>query len=196
VSGEKVSRISLVDLAGSERAVKTGAVGERLKEGSNINKSLTTLGLVISKLADQASGKAKDKFIPYRDSTLTWLLKVRLLTFRKLEFRNMYVNLNPKRFCKLLCKDKLQEWTGHSTLISENLKIVEISKNNFQILFLYIVGGGKEQRNLRIALINSLVMRFILNLDLSFLLKSTTEIQKKRTLTAKLTDLWPLKRQN
>ena len=82
-----MSRISLVDLAGSERAVKTGAVGERLKEGSNINKSLTTLGLVISKLADQASGKAKDKFIPYRDSTLTWLLKVRLLTFRK--FRNM-----------------------------------------------------------------------------------------------------------
>ncbi|KAK7862050.1 hypothetical protein R5R35_011474 [Gryllus longicercus] len=76
VSGEKVSRMSLVDLAGSERAVKTGAVGDRLKEGSNINKSLTTLGLVISKLADQASGaKNKDKFVPYRDSVLTWLLK-------------------------------------------------------------------------------------------------------------------------
>nr|XP_023016379.1 kinesin-like protein KIF13B isoform X2 [Leptinotarsa decemlineata] len=76
VSGEKVSRMSLVDLAGSERAVKTGAVGERLKEGSNINKSLTTLGLVISKLADQSSGsKNKDKFVPYRDSVLTWLLK-------------------------------------------------------------------------------------------------------------------------
>ena len=38
VSGEKVSKISLVDLAGSERAQKTGAVGERLKEGGNINK--------------------------------------------------------------------------------------------------------------------------------------------------------------
>ncbi|XP_066259078.1 kinesin-like protein KIF13A isoform X2 [Euwallacea similis] len=75
VSGEKVSRMSLVDLAGSERAVKTGAVGDRLKEGSNINKSLTTLGLVISKLADQSSGKQKDKFVPYRDSVLTWLLK-------------------------------------------------------------------------------------------------------------------------
>ncbi|KAF5284466.1 hypothetical protein FQA39_LY17041 [Lamprigera yunnana] len=75
VTGEKVSRMSLVDLAGSERAVKTGAVGERLKEGSNINKSLTTLGLVISKLADQSSGKNKDKFVPYRDSVLTWLLK-------------------------------------------------------------------------------------------------------------------------
>ena len=51
VSGVKVSRLSLVDLAGSERANKTGATGDRLKEGSNINKSLTTLGMVISKLA-------------------------------------------------------------------------------------------------------------------------------------------------
>lgn len=68
--------MSLVDLAGSERAVKTGAVGDRLKEGSNINKSLTTLGLVISKLADQsATSKNRDKFVPYRDSVLTWLLK-------------------------------------------------------------------------------------------------------------------------
>ena len=49
---EKVSKISLVDLAGSERVSKTGAMGERLKEGSLINKSLTTLGLVISALAD------------------------------------------------------------------------------------------------------------------------------------------------
>lgn len=52
---EKVSKISLVDLAGSERVSKTGALGERLKEGSLINKSLTTLGLVISALADIVS---------------------------------------------------------------------------------------------------------------------------------------------
>uniref|UniRef100_A0A668AP13 Kinesin family member 13B n=1 Tax=Myripristis murdjan TaxID=586833 RepID=A0A668AP13_9TELE len=74
-SGEKVSRLSLVDLAGSERAAKTGAAGERLKEGSNINKSLTTLGLVISALAEQGTAKNKSKFVPYRDSVLTWLLK-------------------------------------------------------------------------------------------------------------------------
>ncbi|XP_038253135.1 kinesin-like protein KIF13B isoform X2 [Dermochelys coriacea] len=74
-SGEKVGKLSLVDLAGSERATKTGAAGNRLKEGSNINKSLTTLGLVISALADQAAGKNKNKFVPYRDSVLTWLLK-------------------------------------------------------------------------------------------------------------------------
>nr|CAB3259008.1 kinesin-like protein KIF13A [Phallusia mammillata] len=75
VSGERVSKLSLVDLAGSERSSKTGASGARLKEGSNINKSLTTLGLVISALADQAAGKSKNKFVPYRDSTLTWILK-------------------------------------------------------------------------------------------------------------------------
>ncbi|XP_064815047.1 kinesin-like protein KIF13B [Oncorhynchus masou masou] len=74
-SGEKVSKLSLVDLAGSERAAKTGATGERMKEGNNINKSLSTLGLVISALADQGAGKNKTKFVPYRDSVLTWLLK-------------------------------------------------------------------------------------------------------------------------
>ncbi|XP_056437594.1 kinesin-like protein KIF13B isoform X2 [Gadus chalcogrammus] len=73
--GEKVSKLSLVDLAGSERAGKTGAAGERLKEGSNINRSLSTLGLVISALAEQGAGKNKNKFVPYRDSVLTWLLK-------------------------------------------------------------------------------------------------------------------------
>ncbi|XP_007240786.3 kinesin-like protein KIF1C isoform X1 [Astyanax mexicanus] len=76
---EKVSKISLVDLAGSERADSSGAKGMRLKEGANINKSLTTLGKVISALADmQSSKKKKSEFIPYRDSVLTWLLKENL----------------------------------------------------------------------------------------------------------------------
>uniref|UniRef100_A0A3Q0SI95 Kinesin-like protein n=1 Tax=Amphilophus citrinellus TaxID=61819 RepID=A0A3Q0SI95_AMPCI len=76
---EKVSKISLVDLAGSERADSSGAKGTRLKEGANINKSLTTLGKVISALAEmQSSKKRKSDFIPYRDSVLTWLLKENL----------------------------------------------------------------------------------------------------------------------
>ncbi|XP_050522643.1 kinesin-like protein unc-104 isoform X5 [Daktulosphaira vitifoliae] len=76
---EKVSKISLVDLAGSERADSTGAKGTRLKEGANINKSLTTLGKVISGLAEMASKKKKKgDFIPYRDSVLTWLLRENL----------------------------------------------------------------------------------------------------------------------
>jgi kinesin family protein 1 len=97
---ECVSKISLVDLAGSERANSTGAQGARLKEGANINKSLTTLGKVISALAEMSNNsfnsslsastsnlkkgstqnlsKKKMEFIPYRDSVLTWLLKENL----------------------------------------------------------------------------------------------------------------------
>lgn len=81
LDAEKVSKISLVDLAGSERANSTGAEGQRLKEGANINKSLTTLGLVISKLADEASKKKVKNarsVVPYRDSVLTWLLRENL----------------------------------------------------------------------------------------------------------------------
>ncbi|NXF33130.1 KI16B protein, partial [Nyctibius bracteatus] len=78
---ETVSKIHLVDLAGSERADATGATGVRLKEGGNINKSLVTLGNVISALADLSQdatnplSKKKQVFVPYRDSVLTWLLK-------------------------------------------------------------------------------------------------------------------------
>jgi centromeric protein E len=63
-----------VDLAGSERLAKTGAEGARMKEGVNINKSLSALGNVINKLSE---GKAK-AHVPYRDSKLTRILQVGL----------------------------------------------------------------------------------------------------------------------
>lgn len=76
---EKQAKISLVDLAGSERANSTGATGARLKEGAEINRSLSTLGRVIAALADLSTGKKKKGTaggqVPYRDSVLTWLLK-------------------------------------------------------------------------------------------------------------------------
>ncbi|KAK3328485.1 P-loop containing nucleoside triphosphate hydrolase protein [Cercophora scortea] len=96
---ERSSRIRLVDLAGSERAKSTEATGARLREGSNINKSLTTLGRVIAALADpkkppprstssissllrpksragnSSSSTNNTNVVPYRDSILTWLLK-------------------------------------------------------------------------------------------------------------------------
>jgi len=75
----------------SERANATGATGQRLKEGAHINKSLVTLGSVISALAEQTGGahnisssalattpngaSKRVLYIPYRDSILTWLLK-------------------------------------------------------------------------------------------------------------------------
>ncbi|XP_012536653.1 kinesin-like protein Klp98A isoform X2 [Monomorium pharaonis] len=78
---ETVSKVHLVDLAGSERANASGATGQRLKEGAHINKSLVTLGTVISTLSElsstsgDASVTKRNTFIPYRDSVLTWLLK-------------------------------------------------------------------------------------------------------------------------
>lgn len=72
------SKINLVDLAGSERAKSTKAEGDLLKEGAQINKSLTTLGIVINALAELSKQEGRGKsnnFVPYRDSTLTFLLK-------------------------------------------------------------------------------------------------------------------------
>ena len=68
------AKVNLVDLAGSERAKSTGATGAALKEGSNINKSLSELGNVINALVEQAKGK-KNVFIPYRNSKLTRVLQ-------------------------------------------------------------------------------------------------------------------------
>ncbi|XP_038210713.1 kinesin-like protein KIF18A isoform X1 [Zerene cesonia] len=65
----RIVKLSMIDLAGSERASATGCIGERFKEGANINKSLLSLGNCINKLADGSS------YIPYRDSKLTRLLK-------------------------------------------------------------------------------------------------------------------------
>ena len=75
---ERTARMRLVDLAGSERAKSTEATGTRLKEGGQINKSLTTLGRVIAALADprrQNKNRRIRDVVPYRDSVLTWLLK-------------------------------------------------------------------------------------------------------------------------
>lgn len=84
---ERLARMRLVDLAGSERANRTEATGQRLREGGNINQSLTTLGRVIAALADpkrqrairaagtQNQSKRRIEVVPYRDSVLTWLLK-------------------------------------------------------------------------------------------------------------------------
>ncbi|RYP54174.1 hypothetical protein DL768_000953 [Monosporascus sp. mg162] len=73
--GVRVSTLSLIDLAGSEKAAESK---ERRAEGSHINKSLLTLGTVISKLSENKEGKPSDKdgkHLPYRDSKLTRLLQ-------------------------------------------------------------------------------------------------------------------------
>ncbi|KAM7353701.1 kinesin family member nebbish [Cochliomyia hominivorax] len=72
----RCSKISLVDLAGSERI--RSLTGERLREGVRINKSLLTLGKVISALSDDRNSNQSFVFVPYRESVLTWLLRENL----------------------------------------------------------------------------------------------------------------------
>ncbi|CAD7957374.1 unnamed protein product [Amoebophrya sp. A120] len=75
------SKINLVDLAGSERQKKTNASGDRLKEGAQINQSLTNLALVIHALAKSFTneGKNANDFVPFRNSKLTYLLQESLV---------------------------------------------------------------------------------------------------------------------
>ncbi|KAJ3098688.1 Kinesin-like protein kif3a [Phlyctochytrium planicorne] len=111
ILGRKRSKIHLIDLAGSERADSTGATGQRLKEGSAINQSLSCLGNVISALTSGPSGQ---KHIPYRDSKLTYLLSDSLggnsltlmLTCCTPTPKNYYESLSTLRFAERVKKVK------------------------------------------------------------------------------------------
>lgn len=69
----RTSCFHIIDLAGSERSKNTHAEGQRLKEAGMINKSLSTLGIVINSLVEISEGKAS--FVQYRNSKLTFLLR-------------------------------------------------------------------------------------------------------------------------
>ncbi|XP_053104377.1 kinesin-like protein KIF14 isoform X2 [Hemicordylus capensis] len=105
-----VSRVNLIDLAGSERCSAARTSGERLKEGVSINKSLLTLGKVISALSEQSQSRRK-VFIPYRESVLTWLLKESLGGNSKTAMiatispsaRNVEETLSTLRYAKQAC---------------------------------------------------------------------------------------------
>ncbi|PSR95444.1 Kinesin-like protein [Actinidia chinensis var. chinensis] len=103
VTHHRFARLNLVDLAGSERLNKvkrrqksSGAEGERLKEATNINKSLSTLGLVIMNLVNISNGKSLH--VPYRDSKLTFLLQDSLGGNSK---TIIIANISPSSCCAL-----------------------------------------------------------------------------------------------
>ncbi|GAQ87608.1 hypothetical protein KFL_003640100 [Klebsormidium nitens] len=89
------SRLNLVDLAGSERQKLTGAQGDRLKEASKINSSLSALGNVIKVLAEVAQ-TGRQRHVPYRDSRLTYLLQESLGGNAKTV---MIANVSPSSSC-------------------------------------------------------------------------------------------------
>ncbi|XP_062082504.1 kinesin-like protein KIN-12E [Humulus lupulus] len=96
VTHHRFARLNLVDLAGSERQKSSGAEGERLKEATNINKSLSTLGLVIMNLVNMSHGKSLH--VPYRDSKLTFLLQDSLGGNAK---TTIIANISPSSCCSL-----------------------------------------------------------------------------------------------
>ncbi|CAM6127967.1 unnamed protein product [Calypogeia fissa] len=96
MTNSRYGRLHLVDLAGSERQKSSGAEGGRLKEAANINKSLSTLGLVIMILVDVANGR--QRHVPYRDSKLTFLLQDSLGGNSK---TIMIANVSPSSCCAM-----------------------------------------------------------------------------------------------
>ncbi|KAJ3673243.1 hypothetical protein LUZ60_006617 [Juncus effusus] len=96
ITRHRFARLNLVDLAGSERQKSSGAEGERLKEATNINKSLSTLGLVIMNLVGVSNKKSVH--VPYRDSKLTFLLQDSLGGNSK---TTIIANISPSNCCSL-----------------------------------------------------------------------------------------------
>ena len=86
------SKVNLVDLAGSERVAQTCATGNKLKEGVSINKSLLSLGKVITFLSEKGRKKGVMSYGPYRESVLTWLLRVSHKFFLTMLIDNSIMN--------------------------------------------------------------------------------------------------------
>ncbi|XP_071704192.1 kinesin-like protein KIN-12C [Rutidosis leptorrhynchoides] len=123
----RFGRLNLVDLAGSERQRSSGA-GERLKEASYINKSLSTLGLVIMSLVDVAHGK--HRHVPYRDSKLTFLLQDSLGGNSK---TTIIANVSPS-MCAANETLSTLKFAQRAKLIQNNAKVNEDSSGDVTAL--------------------------------------------------------------
>ncbi|TKY54300.1 Phragmoplast orienting kinesin-1 [Spatholobus suberectus] len=124
----RFARLNLVDLAGSERQKSSGADSERLKEAANINKSLSTLGLVIMTLVDLAHGKPRH--VPYRDSRLTFLLQDSLGGNSK---TMIIANVSPSICCANETLSTLK-FAQRAKLIQNNAKVNEDASGDVNAL--------------------------------------------------------------
>ncbi|RDX93421.1 Kinesin-like protein KIN-12E, partial [Mucuna pruriens] len=150
----RYARLNLVDLAGSERQKSSGAEGERLKEATNINKSLSTLGLVIMNLVSISNGKSLH--VPYRDSKLTFLLQDSLGGNSK---TIIIANISPSISCSLETLSTLKfaqraKFIKNNAIVNEDasgdviamrIQIQQLKKEVSRLRGL--VGGGEIQDN-------------------------------------------------
>ncbi|XP_034901056.1 kinesin-like protein KIN-12E [Populus alba] len=154
VTHHRFARLNLVDLAGSERQKSSGAEGERLKEATNINKSLSTLGLVIMNLVSISNGKSHH--VPYRDSKLTFLLQDSLGGNSK---TIIIANISPSLCCSLETLSTLK-FAQRAKFIKNNAIVNEDALGDVIVMRLQIQQLKKEVSRLR-----SLVNEGAENLD-------------------------------
>ncbi|EFH51898.1 hypothetical protein ARALYDRAFT_484830 [Arabidopsis lyrata subsp. lyrata] len=143
VTHHRFARLNLVDLAGSERQKSSGAEGERLKEATNINKSLSTLGLVIMNLVSVSNGKSVH--VPYRDSKLTFLLQDSLGGNSK---TIIIANISPSSSCSLETLSTLK-FAQRAKLIKNNAIVNEDASGDVIAMRLQIQQLKKEVTRLR-----------------------------------------------
>ncbi|KAH7653207.1 Plus-end-directed kinesin ATPase protein [Dioscorea alata] len=142
ITHHRFARLNLVDLAGSERQKSSGAEGDRLKEATNINKSLSTLGLVIMNLV---SSSKKSLHVPYRDSKLTFLLQDSLGGNSK---TTIIANISPSNCCGLETLSTLK-FAQRAKFIRNNAIINEDASGDVLTLRLQIQQLKKEVNRLR-----------------------------------------------
>ncbi|XP_050370950.1 kinesin-like protein KIN-12E [Argentina anserina] len=143
VTHHRFARLNLVDLAGSERQKSSGAEGERLKEATNINKSLSTLGLVIMNLVNMSNGKSLH--VPYRDSKLTFLLQDSLGGNAK---TIIIANISPSSCCSLETLSTLK-FAQRAKFIKNNAIVNEDASGDVIALRVQIHQLKKEVSRLR-----------------------------------------------
>ncbi|KAG4198306.1 hypothetical protein ERO13_A05G077400v2 [Gossypium hirsutum] len=143
VTHHRFARLNLVDLAGSERQKSSGAEGERLKEATNINKSLSTLGLVIMNLVNISNGKSLH--VPYRDSKLTFLLQDSLGGNAK---TTIIANISPANCCSLETLSTLK-FAQRAKFIKNNAVVNEDASGDVVAMRLQIQQLKKEVSRLR-----------------------------------------------
>ncbi|XP_020084870.1 kinesin-like protein KIN-12G [Ananas comosus] len=143
ISHHRFARINLVDLAGSERQKSSGAEGERLKEATNINKSLSTLGLVIMNLVGVSNKKSFH--VPYRDSKLTFLLQDSLGGNSK---TIIIANISPSNCCALETLSTLK-FAQRAKFIRNNAIVNEDASGDILSMRLQIQQLKKEVNRLQ-----------------------------------------------
>ncbi|OIT33992.1 PREDICTED: kinesin-like protein KIN-12E [Nicotiana attenuata] len=143
VTHHRFARLNLVDLAGSERQKSSGAEGERLKEATNINKSLSTLGLVIMNLVSISNGKSQH--VPYRDSKLTFLLQDSLGGNAK---TCIIANISPSSCCSLETLSTLK-FAQRAKFIKNHAVVNEDASGDVLAMRIQIQNLKKEVARLR-----------------------------------------------